>query len=386
MAIDERIKSDMATFRRNRRRVLNERGLMDKFVGLPQVPHLVADPSMLDGVETAPEVLIAGIDLSYVKASIRTAMVERWALYALATAMTGHEINSNLSTLRAIIQRAVDSDPENGSLQLAKELVQKFDDNMQFISRFNGSYQRQYKPISECMTSTLKDYRYLIQSGKVRIELTDAFKNSTAVFNQLLMETVLLNLTKNAVYWSSHNKSDTVVRFDVETRNWVDSEGETRTETVIRVEDSGPGIAEAQRERIFEPGVSGRNSTGIGLHLCRANLAESLLSIKVDDKPSDLGGAVFLIGRKEVLEPAITSKNEVDELAAAMEGLAGMLDDGHVAEMERYDYLYEIASGILLKLRLRGLQTDNERRLASAIDRINFFMQSYEPQVPSPGL
>jgi signal transduction histidine kinase len=36
------------------------------------------------------------------------------------------------------------------------------------------------------------------------------------------------------------------------------------------VEDEGPGVADGDRERIFERGASRTDGTGIGLHLARA--------------------------------------------------------------------------------------------------------------------
>lgn len=63
----------------------------------------------------------------------------------------------------------------------------------------------------------------------------------------------------------------------------------------IRVEDSGPGVPESQRERIFEPLVtSRRGGTGLGLAVCRRTTDAHGGTIHVESS-TDLGGAAFVI-------------------------------------------------------------------------------------------
>jgi signal transduction histidine kinase len=64
---------------------------------------------------------------------------------------------------------------------------------------------------------------------------------------------------------------------------------------VLVVEDQGPGIAFAERDRIFEPfrTTGGSSSTGVGLAICRAVVEAHGGSITVDDRPG--GGARFLV-------------------------------------------------------------------------------------------
>jgi len=64
---------------------------------------------------------------------------------------------------------------------------------------------------------------------------------------------------------------------------------------VIEVEDSGPGIPEEIRGRLFEPFVSSETSSGLGLGLtvCREIVAVHAGEISAENAGS--GGAVFRV-------------------------------------------------------------------------------------------
>jgi signal transduction histidine kinase len=62
---------------------------------------------------------------------------------------------------------------------------------------------------------------------------------------------------------------------------------------VAEVADRGPGIAEAERQRIFEPFFSTKNSTGLGLSICHAIVREH--GGEVSALPREEGGTVFRV-------------------------------------------------------------------------------------------
>jgi signal transduction histidine kinase len=62
---------------------------------------------------------------------------------------------------------------------------------------------------------------------------------------------------------------------------------------VAEVADRGPGIAEAERQRIFEPFFSTKNSTGLGLSICHAIVREH--GGEVTALPREAGGTVFRV-------------------------------------------------------------------------------------------
>jgi nitrogen fixation/metabolism regulation signal transduction histidine kinase len=94
---------------------------------------------------------------------------------------------------------------------------------------------------------------------------------------------VLTNLIANAVHAARSSAGLPRLRLTLE---------QSERETVLHVEDNGPGVPEAQRERIFEPYVTDKSEgTGLGLAIARRIVNDHGGSISVDD--SDLGGARF---------------------------------------------------------------------------------------------
>ncbi|HTU71463.1 MAG TPA: HAMP domain-containing sensor histidine kinase, partial [Candidatus Baltobacteraceae bacterium] len=97
---------------------------------------------------------------------------------------------------------------------------------------------------------------------------------------------VLLNVIENAVKYGSRGGH---IRVSIE-----------RQDPFVHaiVDDDGPGVAPAERERIFEDRTRGGNSdatrgAGIGLRIVRTIVERTGGAVSVDDSP--LGGARFLI-------------------------------------------------------------------------------------------
>jgi two-component system OmpR family sensor kinase len=96
---------------------------------------------------------------------------------------------------------------------------------------------------------------------------------------------VLVNLVENAV---KHGRAAGYVRVSVEL-------GHPRA-VAIAVDDDGPGIPAALRERIFalgERGTTGADGTGIGLALARMIVERAGGRIEAAESP--LGGARFVL-------------------------------------------------------------------------------------------
>ena len=62
----------------------------------------------------------------------------------------------------------------------------------------------------------------------------------------------------------------------------------------IAIADSGPGIPEAKRDKIFQPYFTDkRDGTGLGLAIVRQTIEQHKGTITVADTPG--GGATFLV-------------------------------------------------------------------------------------------
>lgn len=91
-----------------------------------------------------------------------------------------------------------------------------------------------------------------------------------------MLSTVISNILTNAVH---HNDQD-VTEIDVE----IEVDAETVT---VQIADNGPGISEATRDELFDPGAKGPESmgTGMGLYLVRklVNSYDGTIRVETND-------------------------------------------------------------------------------------------------------
>ena len=100
-----------------------------------------------------------------------------------------------------------------------------------------------------------------VETGGVTLtsELS-ATRNATLLVDRIALEQIVFNLTRNAVEAAS-DSAERSVRL---------TSGLAGTGIMIEVADSGPGVPEDIRQRVFEPFVTGKpHGTGLGLALCQ---------------------------------------------------------------------------------------------------------------------
>jgi len=116
------------------------------------------------------------------------------------------------------------------------------------------------------------------------IRLESAIDRDLAVEgNSEELKTVLINLVKNSI--EACGKGDTVQ---------VVASSISAGELILRVEDTGPGVAEKDREKIFRPYFTTKqNGTGLGLALSHRIIVDHNGDIDYDNRPG--GGSKFLI-------------------------------------------------------------------------------------------
>ncbi|MBI9090653.1 MAG: hypothetical protein JEZ12_15660 [Desulfobacterium sp.] len=107
-----------------------------------------------------------------------------------------------------------------------------------------------------------------------------------------MIEQVMLNLMTNASEAMKALPPDAKA-ITVKTEPADGTEPTDGAAVTIRVEDSGPGISEFHRERIFDPFYTTKNSSGIGLSICRRIINDHKGTLEVYQ--SRLGGAGFVI-------------------------------------------------------------------------------------------
>ena len=107
-----------------------------------------------------------------------------------------------------------------------------------------------------------------------------------------MMRRVLVNLVRNAVQALRDAKPEKTG----ETRGTVGVRAQTRPEGVdMIVEDDGPGVPEASRERVFDPYFTTKaEGTGLGLAIVKKIVVEHNGTIAVRQS-EQLGGAAFVV-------------------------------------------------------------------------------------------
>jgi two-component system sensor kinase FixL len=115
---------------------------------------------------------------------------------------------------------------------------------------------------------------------KLRIEIAD---NATeAYMDKIQIQQVLLNLMRNAVEAMAA----------VQRRELTVSAGPLNGMIEFRVTDTGTGLPDAVRERLFEPFVTSKpDGMGVGLSVCHAIIEAHGGELRAEDSPG--GGTVF---------------------------------------------------------------------------------------------
>lgn len=165
-------------------------------------------------------------------------------------------LREGLERVRDIVQRALQlANPGRGDRREPVDLVRLTEQTIELVCGADGSSRVRFEVVGERRALTLEGER--------------------ARLHQLVT-----NLLVNAVAFGEDRPIDVRLRGDGETISLV-------------VEDRGPGIDPAIAERLFEPFVSGRGSTGLGLAVCLGVARQYGGTIVGGDR--DGGGARFTV-------------------------------------------------------------------------------------------
>jgi signal transduction histidine kinase len=133
--------------------------------------------------------------------------------------------------------------------------------------------------INRVLAESTEFVRSRPEFASVRFESALAETPLTVEGNPIMLGQVALNLIVNAC---EAQPGGGEVRVSAQA-----AEGSVRAE----VADRGPGIAAADRERIFEPFFSTKNSTGLGLSICHSIVQQHGGRLEAQPRPG--GGTVF---------------------------------------------------------------------------------------------
>ncbi|WP_067475886.1 HAMP domain-containing sensor histidine kinase [Nocardia amamiensis] len=201
----------------------------------------------------------------------------------------GHELRTPLTTLTTSVgvmarHREELPDRPRRALGLVSEelehLRRLLDDLLALARAEAGIHRSEQEPLSlrDLLTNTLSGRKYAP-------ELLTVLADATVQGHKLELERAIANLLDNA---DRHGGGVTAVAIDRDDDH-----------AVITVDDSGPGVPEADRSRIFERFVTARTGrragtgTGIGLALVAETVAAHHGTVTCIDHPG--GGARFVI-------------------------------------------------------------------------------------------
>ena len=110
-----------------------------------------------------------------------------------------------------------------------------------------------------------------------------------ALCDRMMLGRVLANLVENA------SQAATAVGRKPQIRITVASSAAEHAAQLL-VDDNGPGVADKVRDRIFDPYFTSKEQgTGLGLAIVRKIMLDHGGDIRLDDRPSPLGGARFVV-------------------------------------------------------------------------------------------
>ena len=246
-----------------------------------------------DAVRTAQKF---GDDLQRRRAAIqrRFGYYNRLAVIGTIAQMIVHEIRNRTTVISPGLRKAgvlaerVRDEVVMQALNMAKESVAVLDT---LAERFAPLAKRGYRSggrtsvIEESIERCLAMQRKEISSARVRVEALPRTRTRAHV-DPAELDTVVLNLVANAVYWLRRHDGDRRLGFRVAPRP-------SRGRVMVAVDDSGPGIETEDRDRVFWPGVT-RKPDGMGMGLTVASeIVDSHGGTIRTTVPGRLDGATF---------------------------------------------------------------------------------------------
>jgi signal transduction histidine kinase len=231
---------------------------------------------------------------------VRKSIQKRFTYYSrLATVGTIaeiiiHEIRNRTTsiarTLRKVREAFADQfdHKTKGNINSAEKAVDALE---QLADRFaplaNRSFRRGKRKASlqESIERCLGMLEDQVGSAGVTVDREEWNETEVAV-DPGELDSILINLIANALYWLNLKKGQRMLRFRVRS-----VQGGSRVR--ISIDDSGPGIEAEDAERIFWPGVT-RKPGGIGMGLTvAAELVSEYGGKMALVQPGRLGGATF---------------------------------------------------------------------------------------------
>jgi PAS domain S-box-containing protein len=221
---------------------------------------------------------------------------ERLATLGELAAGVVHELNNPLTSITVYAEYLVRKLESQGAEVSDLEKLRRIGASAQRILRFSRDLVQYARPsgkdlepvdVSAVVQQSVSICEHLVERGGITLEVhvDPELPVIQAIAGQL--EQVLINLITNAVHAVEGREAGRVV---------VRAKVESPSTILVEVGDSGPGVSELDRERIFEPFYTTKpdgKGTGLGLPIVRNIIDQHRGEITI--ATSDLGGAAFRV-------------------------------------------------------------------------------------------
>ncbi len=218
---------------------------------------------------------------------------QRLAAWQEVARRIAHEIKNPLTPIQLSAQRLrkryldkIDDDKEIFD-QCTRTIVNQVEEIKRLVSEFSDfARMPQVKKTKSNLINIIEDIHSLYREAHKHINFNLVCKEDIPEFSfdPVQIKRILINLLDNAVSVLPNGGDITVTLYLNHTENTI----------VMEYADTGPGISEQIKLRLFEPYFSTKKSgTGLGLAIAHTIIAEHNGTIKVrDNHPT---GAVFII-------------------------------------------------------------------------------------------
>ncbi len=228
---------------------------------------------------------------------------ERLAATGQLAASIAHEINSPLQGITALLNVIRTQHTKDKKLleqlDLVKSAFESIRDTVRNLIDLNrpGKEKKQPVNINQVIENTATLVRSYLTKSRVKINLNLAARKARLTASPQQLGQVFMNLINNAVEsitaapeFRKKLKENPMHNGEI----YIDTFNQNN-EFVIKVKDSGPGIAQSDLEQIFDPFFTRKKTMGmgVGLSICHGIIEDHKGYIVAENDPD--GGAVFTI-------------------------------------------------------------------------------------------
>jgi nitrogen fixation/metabolism regulation signal transduction histidine kinase len=207
-----------------------------------------------------------------------------------------HEIKNPLTPIQLAVQELASKyrGDDAGYRRLLDTAVEILNEEISSLRRLVDDFSAfaklpKVEPAPRDLGALLLELERLHPEWQPHVEVIAPPAPVNAPCDRMLFGRVLANLVENAVQAAEGEGRTPRVQLTVEARP-------QRARAAILIDDNGPGVAAADRQRIFDPYVTTKpQGTGLGLAIVRKIVIDHGGDVAVDPAPSPLGGARFVV-------------------------------------------------------------------------------------------